>query len=107
MPETEIQRARTLRNKMTKENRKRARVQVAGLTNKYRAAKAAMLAGALDKTAFEKAYALTAAHISNYRAEFSSRQKDIEDSWQLVLSRQKAAEAYVDSDLAKIEEIYE
>ena len=64
MPESEIQRSRTLRNKMTKENRKRARVQVAGLTMKYRAAKASMLAGALDKTSFEKAYALTARQVS-------------------------------------------
>ena len=60
MPEDEIARARTLRIKMTNENRARARVHVASLSMKYKAVKNSMLAGSLDKAAFEKAYALTA-----------------------------------------------
>lgn len=49
LPEAEMDHARTLRIKMTKENRMRARVQVASLAMKYRAVKNAMLAGSLDK----------------------------------------------------------
>ena len=73
MPDDEINRARKLRNKMTKENRQRARMQVASLSNKYRAVKNAMLSGALDKAAFEKAYKLTARQIAQYRAQFAAR----------------------------------
>ena len=85
MPDNEISRARVLRLKMTKENKIRARVQVAALSMKYRAVKNSMLAGALDKSAFEKAYKLTARQIAQYRAQFASRQRDIEESWNLVV----------------------
>jgi hypothetical protein len=85
MPENEIRRARTLRKKMTTENRRRARVQVAGLSMKYRAVKNSMLTGSLDKAAFEKAYKLTARQIAQYRAQFASRQRDIEQSWNLIV----------------------
>jgi hypothetical protein len=85
MPDNEISRARVLRMKMTKENKIRARVQVAALSMKYRAVKNAMLSGSLDKSAFEKAYKLTARQISQYRSQFASRQRDIEESWNLVV----------------------
>jgi len=85
----------------------RARVQVASVAMKYRAVKNAMLAGSIDKASFEKAYKLTAAQIARYRSEFGARQADVEESWNLVLKRQKSAEAYVAADLQKIEEIYE
>lgn len=49
LPEDEMDRARTLRMKMTKENRMRARVQVASLAMKYRAIKNAMITGSIDK----------------------------------------------------------
>jgi hypothetical protein len=78
MPEDEISRARTIRVKMSKENRMRARVQIAGIAQKYRAAKDAMLSGSLDKAAFEQAYKLVASEVSSIRFEFASRQKDIE-----------------------------
>ena len=107
MPDDEINRARVLRLKMTKENRMRARVQVAALSMKYRAVKNAMLTGSLDKSAFEKAYKLTARQIAQYRAQFASRQRDIEESWNLVVQRQRSAEAYIAADLQKIEEIFE
>jgi len=68
MPDDEIHRARTLRLKMTKENRMRARVQVAAISMKYRAVKNSMLSGSIDKAAFEKAYKLVASTIANYRA---------------------------------------
>jgi len=74
MPENEISRARTLRMKMTKENRMRARVQVAGIAQKYRAAKDAMISGSLDKASFEQAYKLVASEVSSIRGEFNSRQ---------------------------------
>jgi len=92
---------------MTKENRMRARVQVAALSMKYRAVKNSMLTGSLDKSAFEKAYKLTARQIAQYRAQFASRQRDIEESWNLVVQRQRSAESYVASDLQRIQEIYE
>jgi len=60
MPEAEVDHARVLRLKMTKENRMRARVQVASIAMKYRAVKNAMIAGSIDKASFEKAYKLTA-----------------------------------------------
>ena len=107
MPEDEVDHARTLRLKMTKENRMRARVQVASISMKYRAVKNSMIAGSLDKAAFEKAYKLTARQIAQYSAQFTERQQAIEDSWNLVVRRQQAAEAYVAADLQKIEEIYE
>ena len=107
MPEDEIDHARVLRLKMTKENRMRARVQVASIAMKYRAVKNAMLAGSIDKAAFEKAYKLTAQQIARYRQQFAARQADIEESWNLVVKRQQSAEAYVAADLQKIEEIYE
>lgn len=107
MPDSEVHRARTLRNKHTAENRARARAQVAGLTAKYRAVKDAMLAGNIDKAAFQKAYGQTASHIAGFRAQFASRQGDIDSSYGLVLSRQSAAEGYVAGDLQRIEEIYE
>jgi len=53
MPEQEMARARTIRITMSKENRMRARVQIAGVAQKYRLAKDAMLSGSLDKAAFE------------------------------------------------------
>jgi len=96
-----------MRLKMTKENRQRARVQVAAISMKYRAAKNAMLTGSLDKAAFEKAYALVAGTIRRYRNEFASRQSDIEQTWNLVIKRQRAAEGYLDTDMDKIESIYE
>jgi len=107
MPDSEINRARTLRLKMTKENRQRARVQVAAISMKYRAAKNAMLNGSLNKAAFEKAYALVAKTIRRYRDEFASRQTDIEATWNLMIQRQRSAEAYLDTDMDKIESIYE
>ena len=107
LPDSEVHRARTLRNKHSAENRARARAQVAGLTAKYRSVKDAMLAGNIDKAAFQKAYAQTASMIATYRAQFAARQADIESSWNLTLSRQRAAEGYVAADLQKIEEIYE
>ena len=73
MPDSEIRRARTLRNKWSMENRARARSQVAGLTAKYRSVKDAMLAGNIDKAAFQKAYGQTAANIATYRSQFASR----------------------------------
>ena len=66
---------------------------------KYRAVKNAMIAGSLDKAAFEKAYKLTARQISLYRAQFADRQRAIEESWALVVKRQRTAEAYVAADL--------
>lgn len=66
-----------------------------------------MLAGAIDKAAFEKAYKLVASTIARYRAEFASRQSAIEESWALILQRQKSAEKYMAQDLEKIESIYE
>lgn len=60
MPENEISRARTIRVKMSKENRMRARIQIAGVAQQYRAAKDSMLTGAIDKAAFEQAYKLVA-----------------------------------------------
>lgn len=81
LPDSEVHRSRTLRNKHSAENRARARAQVAGLTAKYRAVKDAMLAGNIDKAAFQKAYAQTASMIATYRSQFSSRQADIESSW--------------------------
>jgi len=107
MPDSEVQRARTLRLKMTKENRMRARVQVASISMKYRAVKNSMLSGAIDKAAFEKAYKLVASTIRKYREEFASRQKGIEESWALVVQRQRAAEKYLVQDMNKIESIYE
>ena len=107
MPDSELHRARTLRNKHSAENRARARAQVAGLTAKYRAVKDAMLAGNIDKAAFQKAYAQTAANIATYRAQFAARQADIDQSYEMTLSRQRAAEGYVAGDLQRIEEIYE
>jgi len=92
---------------MTRENKMRARVQVAALSMKYRAVKNSMLTGSLDKSAFEKAYKLTARQIAQYRAQFASRQRDIEESWNLVVQRQRSAESYVASDLQRIQEIYE
>ena len=80
-----LQRVASLRKKMTTENRRRARVQVAGLSMKYRAVKNSMLTGSLDKAAFEKAYKLTARQIAQYRAQFASRQRDIEQSWNLIV----------------------
>ena len=74
---------------------------------KYRAAKNAMLSGAMDKAAFEKAYKLVARAIAKYRAEFQARQADIEESWNFVVKRQKAAEQYLSQDLDRIESIYE
>jgi len=74
MPEDEISRARTLRMKMTKENRMRARIQIAGIAQKYRAAKDAMLTGSLSKATFEQAYKLVASEVSSIRAEFGARQ---------------------------------
>jgi len=85
----------------------RARVQIAGISQKYRAAKDAMLSGALDKASFEQAYKLVAAEVSTIRLEFSSRQKDIEDAWGLTSKRQEAAEQYVAQDLMAIDEVYE
>lgn len=67
MPDGEISRARILRMKMTKENKMRARLQIASISNKYRAVKNSMLAGALDKAAFENAHSLTARQVSSYR----------------------------------------
>ena len=81
LPDSEVHRARTLRNKHSAENRARARAQVAGLTAKYRAVKDAMLAGNIDKAAFQKAYAQTASMIATFRAQFAARQADIESSW--------------------------
>lgn len=107
MPEGEIARARVLRMKMTKENKQRARVQIAGISMKYKAVKASMLSGSLDKASFEKAHALTARQVATYREQFAARQADIEASWNLVTKRQNASEAFVASDLAKIEDIYE
>ena len=107
VPDSEVHRARTLRNKHSAENRARARAQVAGLTAKYRAVKDAMLAGNIDKAAFQKAYGATASNIASFRAQFAARQADIDNQYQLVLSRQAAAEGYMASDLQRIEEIYE
>jgi len=67
MPEGEIARARLLRMKMSKENKARAKVQIAGISMKYKAVKSSMLAGSLDKAAFEKAHALTARQVASYR----------------------------------------
>merc|ERR1739844_623942 len=91
----------------TKENRARARVQVAAISMKYRAVKNSMLTGAIDKAAFEKAYNLVASTIRRYRQEFSDRQKAIEESWALTLQRQENAEKYLSQDYDKIESIYE
>jgi len=107
MPDDEIHRARTLRLKMTKENRGRARVQVASVSMKYRAVKNSMLSGSIDKSAFEKAYKLVAATIARYRSEFAARQKGIEESWALTVQRQRDAEKYLSQDMDKIESIYE
>jgi len=60
MPENEMARARTIRLKMAKENRMRARIQIASIAQQYRAAKDSMLTGAIDKAAFEQAYGLVA-----------------------------------------------
>ena len=77
MPEGEMSRARILRVKATKQNRMRARLQVTGIAQKYRALKSAFRTGALDKLAFNKAHALTAQKISSFRKEFTDRQQDI------------------------------
>lgn len=107
MPEDELSRARRLRLKMTKENKMRARVQVAALSMKYRAVKNSMLTGGMDKAAYDRAYKLTSRQISAFRTEFASRQREIEKTWSLMQKRQRSAESYVDADLQKIEEIYE
>jgi len=107
MPDAEITRARTIRVKMSKENRMRARVMIAGIAQKYRAAKDAMLSGSLDKSSFEQAYKLVASEVSSIRMEFGSRQKDIEEAWGLVQKRQGDAEGYVAQDLMAIDEVYE
>jgi len=107
MPDNEMTRARVLRIKMTKENRSRARVQVASQALKYRAIKNSMLSGNLNQESFDKAHALTARAIAQYRAEFSSRQNDIEETWNLMVGRQRSAESYVAQDLFKVEQIYE
>jgi len=44
-----------------------------------------MLTGSLNKSAFEKAYKLTARQIAQYRSQFASRQQDIENSWNLIV----------------------
>lgn len=66
-----------------------------------------MIAGSMDKTSFEKVHKLTASTLAGYRAEFNARQQDIENSWNLVVKRQRAAESYIAADLMKISEIYE
>lgn len=107
MPDSEIRRARTLRNLHSAENRARARAQVAGITAKYRSVKDAMLAGNIDKAAFQKAYGQTASNIASYKSQFSSRQTSIDESYGLTISRQRAAEGYVLGDLQRTEEVYE
>jgi len=99
MPDDEIKRARRQRNAMTKQNRDRTRTQVAALSMKYRAAKNAMLTGAMDKAAFEKAFKLTARQIAQFRAQFAARQRDIEATWNLVAERQANAEKFLKQDL--------
>jgi len=81
MPENELSRARTIRIKMSKENRMRARIQIAGIAQKYRLAKDAMLSGSISKPTFEKTYKLVSMEVSSIRNEFSARQQDIEESW--------------------------
>jgi len=95
LPDDELTRARQLRNKMTGENRARARVQVSALTLRYRALKNNMVAGTLSKPAFSNAYKLVAAQIATYRSEFAERQSAIDESWALVQQRNNAAESYV------------
>lgn len=85
----------------------RARVQVASISMKYRAVKNNMLSGSISKATFEKAYKLVASTIMRYRMEFAARQKDIEESWVLVVQRQSNAEKYLTQDMDKIESIYE
>lgn len=107
MPDDEIKRARRQRNAATKQNRDRTRTQVASLSMKYRAAKNAMLTGAMNKAAFEKVFKLTARQIAQFRAQFAARQRDIEASWNLVVERQTNAEKFLQQDLQKIDEVYE
>lgn len=87
MPDTDVQRARKTRASMTKENKMRARIQVASLSMKYKSLQNSLASGALSKSAFEKAYKLTASAIASDRAQFDARQKDIETSWNLVVQR--------------------
>lgn len=107
MPENEIRHAETIKRKMSAENSQRTRVAVASISMKYKAAKNAMIAGSLDKSAFEKVHKLTSRAIAGARAEFRSRQRDIQDTWNLHLKRQAVAEATVGSDLQKINEVFE
>lgn len=107
LPDDELTRARQLRNKMSGENRAPARVQISALALRYRAIKNNMIAGTLDKAAFQNAYKKVAAQVATYRAEWRQRQQAIEESWNLVVQRNRSADAYMADDLNKIEEIYE
>lgn len=60
----EYARSRIYRNKMTYENRMRSRVYVGALSNKYRAIKNSYIGGSLGKSAFNRAYSMTASHLS-------------------------------------------
>jgi len=71
---------------MTFENKMRSRLYVASLAHKYRSLKNSFLTGSLDKPSFERGYGLTATSLSGIRSEFSSRQADINNQWNMVLS---------------------
>jgi len=70
MPDAELHRQKRLRNKATRENRRRAKAHMAGVANKYRKLKSAMVSGSLAKESFEKGYKIAAMQIATFKQEF-------------------------------------
>ena len=87
MPDDEIRRARTLRIAQTGDNKRRAKIQMAGVAAKYKKLKDAMIVGSISKASFEKGYKLAAQQIAAYRKDFSEKQQSIDESWALVVAR--------------------
>jgi len=85
MTDDSIRRAKTLRREATKTNKMHTKIHMSGIAMKYKKLKAAMISGSISKAAYEKGYKLCAQQISSYKAKFQSRQKSIEDSWDLTV----------------------
>lgn len=105
--DNEYNRLRVLRNQWTRNNRMRARVQVGALALRYRGLKNAMVAGSIDKSAFQRAYAMTSGALATYRSEWNSRQDDINSMWNLEVGLYNSSENFMAGDLAAVESIYE
>lgn len=84
---------------MTFENRNRSRLQVGALSHKYRSLKNSFISGALDKSTFEKGYALTSSSLGRVRSQWNNRQSDINNQWNMVLASQSLSENLVSGDL--------